>query len=62
MLCYYFWKNLIDDIKVGFSDTLDYALEMFWLVIFTPILAIIDIIISPYSICCLIVNIIQKQR
>lgn len=61
MLCFKFWKELIDDIKKGYYDTMDYAFDMLVMIIFTPILLVVDIVIIPYSLCYLIVKLIQNK-
>lgn len=61
MLCFKFWKELIEDIKRGYLDTIEYACDMLAMVLFTPILLIVDIVIIPYSLCYLIVKLIQNK-
>ena len=61
MLCFKFWKELIEDIKEEYLDTIEYAWDMLVMILFTPILLAVDIIIIPYSLCYLIVKLIQNK-
>lgn len=61
MLCFKFWKELIEDIKQDYFDTMDYAWDMLVMILFTPILLAVDIVIIPYSLCYLIVKLIQNK-
>lgn len=61
MLCFKFWKELIHDIKSELFEKTEYAWDMLVMVTFTPILLIVDIVIIPYSLCYLFVNIIQNK-
>lgn len=62
MLCFKFWKELIDDIKREYFEKTEYAWDMLVMIIFTPILLIVDIAIIPYSLCYLIVSLIQNKK
>ena len=61
MLCFKFWKELINDIKSRLFEKTEYAWDMLVMVMFTPILLVVDIVIIPYSLCYLIVNLIQNK-
>ncbi len=60
MLCYTSWKEFINETKKDINDNFTDTCGMLALILFTPILFILDIIIFPYSICYLIVYLIKK--
>ena len=62
MICYSFWKDIIADIKRDYETDFCCAWVLLILIILTPLLAIVDILIFPYSICYLIVHIIRKKK
>lgn len=61
MLIYDMWKNLIENIKSGLFEDLDMTTDLFLTIIFSPAVVIVDILISPYSLCYLIVKMIKKK-
>ena len=61
MLIYDMWKNLIDNIKSGLFDDLDMTTDLFLTILFSPAVVIVDILISPYSLCYLIVKFMKER-
>ena len=61
MLIYDMWKNLIENIKSGIFEDVDMATDLFLTIILSPAVVIVDILISPYSLCYLIVKFMKKK-
>lgn len=56
MILFESWKGFIKEIDDGWFSVEFLAFEMLMLLVFSPIALIIDLVISPFELCYLIVK------